>query len=185
MLIGPVLALVVSVLSLIVSLLLAAAPFVFVGLLVWGVYLVLSPERDVAWQRLRARTAAVARWIADVPVAACLRLCAWGLGVGRTLAPIAVPAARRAGEMAEQGVEAGVVLAEQGADKARSAFRTIAGVTLEVFGGAAVGTILVCLTDSHVAGSILGLHILGGAVAGAILGLLVARARLALRPERG
>jgi len=184
-LIGPVLALVVGMLSLILSLLLAAAPFVIVGLLVWGVYIAVSPERNAAWQRLRARVAGAGRWIVDVPLAACVRLCSWGLGVGRTLAPIAVPAARRAGEVAQQGVEAGVALAEQGAYKARSAFRTVAGVTLEVIGGAAVGTILVCLADSHVPGGILGLHILGGAITGAILGLLVGAARSSLRAERG
>jgi hypothetical protein len=53
-----------------------------------------------------------------------------------------------------------------------------------VIGGAAVGTILVCLADSHVPGGMLGLHILGGAVAGAILGLLVGAARSSLRPAR-
>ncbi len=184
-LIGPVLALVVGLLSLIVSLLLAAAPFVAVGLLVWLVIISASPDRNVAWQKLRARVAAAGRWIVDVPLAACVRLCSWGLGVGRTLAPMAVPAARRAGEVAQQGVEAGVALAEQGAHKARSAFQTVAGVSLEVIGGAAVGTIVICLADSRVPGGILGLHILGGATGGAILGLLVGAARLSLRPQRG
>ena len=184
-LIGPVLALVIAAMTLIIGLLIAAGPFILVGLVVWGVTVALSPERRAAWQRLRARTGAVGRWVVAVPLAACGRVCAWGYGVGRSLAPVAVPAARRAGEVARQGVEAGVVLAERGAVKARSAAQVVGGVMLEVIGGAAVGTILVCLADTSMRGPVLALHIAGGAIVGALLGLLVGAARASLKPERG
>jgi hypothetical protein len=184
-LIGPVLALVIAALALIVGLLAAAAPFILVGLLVWGVSVALSPERRAAWEKLRARAAALGRWVVTVPLAACARVCAWGFGVGRSLAPIAVPVARRAGEVARDGVEAGVALAERGAVRARSVAQVVAGVMLEVIGGAAVGTILVCLADSGVRGPTLGLHIAAGAIGGAFLGLLVGAARSSLKPERG
>jgi hypothetical protein len=184
-LIGPVLALVIGTLALIIGLLAAAAPFIVVGLLVWGAAVAISPERREAWQRLRVRASALGHWVVTVPLAACARVCAWGFGVGRALAPVALPAARRAGEMARDGVEAGVALAERGAVKARSAAQVVAGVMLEVIGGAAVGTILVCLADSGVRGSTLGLHIAAGAIGGAFLGLLVGAARSSLKPERG
>jgi hypothetical protein len=184
-LIGPVLALVIAALALIVGLLAAAAPFILVGLLVWGVSVALSPERRAAWEKLRARAAALGRWVVTVPLAACARVCAWGFGVGRSLAPIAVPVSRRAGEVARDGVEAGVALAERGAVRARSVAQVVAGVMLEVIGGAAVGTILVCLADSGVRGPTLGLHIAAGAIGGAFLGLLVGAARSSLKPERG
>jgi hypothetical protein len=183
--IGPLLALVIGVLTLIVGFLIATAPFILVGLLVWGVAVAVSPERRQAWQKLRARAGAVSHWVVTVPLAACARLCAWGFGVGRALAPIAVPAARRAGEVARDGVEAGVALAERGAVKARSVAQVAAGVMLEVIGGAAVGTILVCLADSGARGPSLGLYIAAGALGGAFLGLLVGAARSSPRAERG
>jgi hypothetical protein len=191
-LVGPVLALVFGLLALVVGVLLLAAPFALVGLLVWSVYLAAVRDRRAAWEALRARTAGIGRWVRAVPLAACIRLCAWGVAVGRVVAPLAVPVARGAGEAARQGVEQGVVLAERGARaagdaavKARSAVQFIAGLLLEVIGGAAVGTILVCLIDSHPRGGILALHLVGGAIAGAFLGLLVGAARSSLKPERG
>jgi hypothetical protein len=184
-LIGPVLALTIASLTIIVGLLIAAAPFIVVGLGVWGVYIALSPERRGSWQRLRARSAAIGHWAVTVPPSACRRVCAWGYGAGRRLAPIAVPAARRAGEAARDGVEAGAALAERGAARARSAAQIVTGVVLEVVGGAAVGTILVCLADSTPRSPILGMHIAAGAAVGAFLGLLVGAARATLRPERG
>ena len=184
-LIGPVLALVIGVLTLVAGFLIATGPFILVGLLVWGVAVAISPDRREAWRKLRARAGAVSHWVVTVPLAACARVCAWGYGVGRSLAPLAVPAARRAGEVARDGVEAGVALAERGAVRARSVARVAAGVMLEVIGGAAVGTILVCLADTSMRGPALGLHIAAGAVAGAFLGLLVGAARSSLKPERG
>jgi hypothetical protein len=184
-LIGPVLALVVAVLALIVGLLAAASPFILVGLVVWGTAVAISPERRAGWQKLRARAAALGRWVVTVPLTACGRVCAWGFGVGRSLAPIAVPVARRAGEVARDGVEAGVALAERGAVKARGAAQVVGGVMLEVIGGAAVGTILVCLADTSLPGRALALRIAAGAVAGAFLGLLVGAARSSLAPQRG
>jgi hypothetical protein len=184
-LIGPVLALVVGVLTLILGLLTVASPFILVGLVVWGTAVAISPERRVAWQKLRARAAALGHWVVTVPLAACGRVCAWGFGVGRSLAPMAVPVARRAGEVARDGVEAGVALAERGAVKARGVAQVVTGVLLEVIGGAAVGTILVCLADTGVRGGTLALHIVAGALGGAFLGLLVGATRSSLKTERG
>lgn len=191
-LVGPVLALVVGVLSLVVGLLVAALPFALIGLLVWGAYLAVSRDPRVGWQKLRAKAGAVGRWVVAVPLAACVRLCAWGVGVGRVLAPLAVPVARRAGEAARGGVEAGAALAGRGANaagaalvKTQSAARFVGAVLLETVGGAAVGTILVCLADSGARGAALGWRIFAGAVAGAFIGLLVGAARSSLRPEKG
>jgi hypothetical protein len=184
-LIGPVLALVLGSLAIILGLLIAAAPFIVIGLGVWGVFVALSPERRGAWQQLRTRAGAIGHWAVTVPPSACRKVCTWGYGAGRKLAPIAVPAARRAGEVARDGVEAGVALAERGAARARSAAQIVGGIVLEVIGGAAVGIILVCLADSSPRGPILGIHIAAGAIAGALLGLLVGAARASLNPERG
>src|SRR5690242_7685440 len=87
-LVGPVLALVIGLLSLIAGLLIAVLPFALVGLLVWGVYVAASHNRRAAWQGLRARASAIGRWVVAVPLAACVRVCAWGVGVGRVLAPL-------------------------------------------------------------------------------------------------
>ncbi|HKI34962.1 MAG TPA: hypothetical protein VKA46_24110 [Gemmataceae bacterium] len=191
-LVGPVLALVFGLLALVAGLLLLALPFALVGLLVWSAYLAAARDRKAAWEALRGRTAGIGRWLVRIPLAACVRLCSWGVRVGCVLAPVALPVARRAGEAARQGVEQGVVLAERGARaagdaavRARSTAQFVGAVLLEVIGGAAVGTILVCLVDSPVPGGILALHILGGAVAGAFLGLLVGAARSSLRREQG
>jgi hypothetical protein len=185
-LVGPVLALVIGVLSLIVGLLITVLPFAVIGLLVWGAYAaVTTRDRRAAWQRLGRRAASVWRWLVTAPLAACGRLCAWGVGVGRTLAPLAVPAARRAGEVARDGVEVSVALAERGACQARSAARRVGGVLLEMVGGAAVGTILVCLADKSQHGRELVLSIAAGAVAGAFVGLIVGAAHGSARAERG
>jgi hypothetical protein len=191
-LVGPVLALVIGVLVLVAGLFIVALPFALVGLLAWGVYLAATPDRRAACERLGRRVGRFGRWVVAVPLAACVRVCAWGIGVGRALAPRAVPVARRAGEVAREGVQKGVVLAGHGANaagalaaRARPAARFVGGLVLEVIGGAAVGTILVCLADSGARGATLGLHIAAGAVAGALLGLLVGAARSVPKPERG
>ncbi len=191
-LVGPVLALIIGVLALVVGVVAVALPFAVVGLLVWGVFLAASPDRRATWERLGQRVRRVGRWVVAVPLAGCVRVCAWAVGVGRSLAPKAVPVARRAGEMAREGVHKGVVLAERGANAAgtvaarvRPAVHFLGGLMLEVIGGAAVGTILVCLADSGSRGPVLALHITAGAVAGALLGLLVGAARSVPKPERG
>jgi hypothetical protein len=190
-LVGPVLALVAGILAVMLSVSAVALPFALIGLLVWSAYLA-AHDRRAAWQNLRARVADLGRWFVGVPLATSVRLCAWCAVAVRALAPVAVPVARRAGEVARDGVEAGVVLAGRGADaagavvtRARSVGQVVGGVLLEIVGGAAVGTILVCLADSGTRGGALALHIAAGAVAGACLGLLVGAARGSLRPERG
>jgi hypothetical protein len=191
-LVGPVLALVFGILAVFVAVAAAALPFALIGLLVWSVCLAATRDRWAAWESLRARAAGLGHWFVTVPPRVCGRLCGWGLGAVRALAPLAVPVARRAGEVARDGVEKGVVLAGRGADaaaagltRARSLGRFAAAVVLEVIGGAAVGTILVCLVDSASRGGALALHITAGAVAGACLGMLVGAARSSLRPEQG
>ncbi len=191
-LVGPVLALVAGALSVVLALAAVTLPFALVGLLVWSAYLAAVHDRRAAWQHLRTRLADLGRWFVTVPLATCLRLCGWAAGAVRTLAPVALPVARRAGEAARDGVEAGVVLAGRGANaaaaflpRARSLGQFVVGVLLEGIGGAAVGTILVCLADASARGATLGLHIAAGAVAGASLGLLVGAARSSPRPERG
>jgi hypothetical protein len=191
-LISPVLALVIGALSVMAGLAIITLPFALIGLLVWSAYLVVARDRRVAWQNLHARLAGIGHWFVTVPWTACVRLCAWGAGAVQALAPVALPVARRAGEVARDGVEAGVVLAGRGANaaaaflpRARSAGQRIVGVLLEVIGGAAVGTILVCLVDSSTRGPILALHIVAGAIAGGCLGLLVGAARSVVRPEQG
>jgi hypothetical protein len=191
-LIGPVLTLVACVVGLTLTAAAFVLPFALVGLVVWAAFLAAAHDRRTAWLALRARVADLGRWFVAVPLAACLRICAWGVGAVRALAPVALPVARRAGAVARDGVEAGVVLAGRGVDAAgacltrtRSAGRFVGGVLLEVIGGAAVGTILVCLADSGPHGKLLALHITAGAIAGACLGLLVGAARSSLRPERG
>jgi hypothetical protein len=183
-LIGPVIALIIGILSLMAGVLIATAPFALVGLLVWGIFLAASPDRRQTWRNLRTRVAAAWHWIVDVPVAACVRLCAWGVGVGRTVMPKAVPVARQAGEVALDGIQVGMVLAERGANAARPAAHFVGTLFLEMIGGAAVGVILVCLIDSHVPGGILGLRLLGGALGGACLGLLVGAARSSVSAQR-
>jgi hypothetical protein len=191
-LIGPILALVIGILTLFAGVLIATLPFALVGLVVWGVYVAASPDRAAAWRSLRTQLAAAGHWIVRVPLAVCVRVCAWGIAVGRVLTPRVVPVARRAGDAAREGIHAGVALAGRGAGaaievagKARSTAQRVGSVMLEVIAGAAIGTILICLIDSHVPGGVLALHILGGALGGACLGLLVGAARSSPRPERG
>jgi hypothetical protein len=191
-LIGPVLVLVAGILSIFVTLAAVMLPFALIGLLVSAVYQAVAHDRRLEWRNLRTHVANLGHWFVAVPLAACVRVCAWGAGAVRALAPVTVPVARRAGEAARDGVEAGVVLAGRGADAAGAALtraRTfghfLGGVLSEVVGGAAVGTILVCLADSATRGGTLALHISAGAIAGACLGLLVGAARASLRPERG
>ncbi len=191
-LIGPVLTLIVCMLALMLTAAAIALPFALIGLLVWAACVAVAHDRRAAWLSLRSRVGELGRWFVAAPLGACLRLCAWGAAAVRALAPVAVPVARRAGEVARDGVEKGVVLAGRGAEAAGAALtraRTwgqfVGGVLLEVIGGAAVGTILVCLADSSSRGDMLGLHITAGAIAGACLGLLVGAARWSLRPERG
>ena len=189
---APVVGLIIGVLTLVAGVVIVALPFALVGLLVWGVYLAASPDRRATWERLGQRMGRFGRWVVAVPLAACVRVCAWGVDVGRVLAPKAVPVARRAGEAAREGLHKGVVLAEQGANaagvvaaRARPAAHYLGTLVLEVIGGAAVGTILVCLVDSGARGVTLVLHIAAGAAAGALLGLLVGAARSAPKPEQG
>jgi hypothetical protein len=191
-LIGPVIALVLSVFAVVATAVAVTLPFALIGLLVWGVFAASARDRAAAWQGFRLRAAALGRWLFVVPFAACARVCTWGLGVGRTLAPVAVPVARQAGEVAREGIQVGVNLAGRGADaagaalvKAHSFTRFVGGVLLEIVGGAAVGTILVCLADSGARGAALGWRIFAGVVAGALIGLLVGAARSSLRPEKG
>jgi hypothetical protein len=184
-LIGPVVALIVGILSLMVSVVAAVLPFALIGLLVWGVVIAASPNRRAHWQSLCDHARSLGRWFVRVPLAVCMKLCAWGVGVGRALAPKAIPAARRAGDVAKEGIQVGLVLAERGANAARPAAHFVRNLLLEVIGGAAVGLILVCLVDSTAPRGILGLHLLGGALAGALLGVLVGAAGASLRPERG
>jgi hypothetical protein len=191
-LIGPVLVLIAGILALFVTLAAFILPFALVGVLVWGIYVLAAEDRKTAWLGLRRQVASLGRWFVGVPVAASVRICKWGAGVVRALTPIAVPVARRAAEAAREGVQKGVVLAERGAEaagnlaeKARPAAHFAGGVVLEMIGGAAVGTILVCLADSQPRGGVLGLHLLAGAVGGMFLGLLVGVVRSSPKPERG
>jgi hypothetical protein len=191
-LIGPLLALVIAVFAVVAGVVIVTLPFALIGLLVWGVLAMSAQDRAAAWQGFRLRAAALGRWLVVVPFAACGRVFAWALGVGRMLAPVALPVARKAGDVAREGIQHGVAMAGRGANaavevagKARSTAQRVGSVLLEVVAGAAIGAILICLVDSHVPGGVLAMHILGGTLAGACLGLLVGAARSSLRPERG
>ncbi|HEX5269349.1 MAG TPA: hypothetical protein VFW33_02625 [Gemmataceae bacterium] len=191
-LIGPVLTLVACLLGLVLTVAAFVLPFALIGLLVCAAYQVLANGPRAAWRSFRTRVGELGHWFVAVPLAACGRLIVWAAGAVRALAPVAVPVARRAGEAARDGVEKGVVLAGRGAEaagavvtRARSFGQVVGGVLLEVVGGAAVGTILVCLADSASHHGALALHITAGAIAGACLGLLVGAAKGSLRPERG
>jgi hypothetical protein len=183
---------VIAALALVAGLVITLLPFVLVGLLVWGTYYAVAHDRKEAWQTVRAKVSAFGRWVVAVPLAASVALCAWAVGVVRLLTPKVVPVARRAGEVARDGVEAGAALAGRGAEaagavvvKARSAGQVVGAVLLETVGGAAVGTILVCLAESGHHGGALLLRIVAGALTGAFLGLLVGAARGSLRTEQG
>jgi hypothetical protein len=189
-LLGPVLALVIALLSLVVGLLAAVLPFAFIGLLAWVIGTAISGAGWTAWTRFRDGTRALARWAVRVPASVCPRLWGWSTAVVRALVPWAVSGARQAGFLAQQGGQAAVTaagwsagVAKAGAVAAWGAAGLVASVLLEMIGGAAVGAIFVGLADLGEQGPDFVPRLLAGIGAGAFVGLVVgvARSRRAVR----
>jgi len=179
LLVVPALLLVVGAMALSLTVLAYAIPLVLIAFVLWCPYLALTRDRRAAWLAFRTRVWGFGRWIVAVPLTACVRLGGWGIGVGRALAPKALPVARRARPPLPDPVRPEPVVAK----RPRARPRLSGSVILEMIAGAAVGAILICLIDPSQPGLWLGLHILGGTVGGAVLGLLVGKAQMSLRPE--
>src|SRR5260370_27768961 len=112
---GPVLAIIVSLVTLILSLVASALPFALIGLLVWGTYQLVTRGPRGAWRDLGLRVAQIGYWLLAVPLIGIIRVVKGGLRAGRAVTALALPAARRAGQAAKEGVEAGAAMGQRGA----------------------------------------------------------------------
>jgi hypothetical protein len=175
-LVGPVVALALSLIALVASLLAAILPFALVGLLVWEGYLLLAGDRRATLANLRARTLGLAHLLVNGARTVCSRTYVLTAGLVGSLKQWLLPAAERVRTVARDRAEGGVVLLRQGTtalrERARSASRVLRTLLMESLGGAAVGALLVYLSYMEGPANELAPLMAIGAAIGAAIGVL-------------
>jgi hypothetical protein len=82
-LLGPVIAVVATLLSLVLTVLLLVLPFAVIGYLVWIPYQVLSRDKQAAWNNIRDAGLAFHQALVVVPAGICAQVCRGGARIGR------------------------------------------------------------------------------------------------------